>query len=171
MSFLSKLLGTAPDPREELRPLWQRIVGEARDPRWYANCGVADTMEGRFDMVSAVQALVLLRMERDPAMMQRSALLTELFVEDMDGQLRQSGVGDVVVGKHMGKLMGSMGGRLGAYREALAAGDDALAEAATRNVSMGEDGDAACVALGLRALANRLDETPNDALLAGDFAQ
>ena len=171
MSFLSKLLGTGPDPREALRPLWHRVVEEARDPRWYADCGVADTVEGRFDMISAVQALVLLRMEHEPDLLRRSALLTELFVEDMDGQLRQSGVGDVVVGKHMGKLMGSMGGRLGAYRSALDEDDAALAEAVTRNVSLNEDGDARCVALGLRSLQDRLARTHDADLLAGAIAE
>ena len=50
-------------------------------------------------------------------------LLAELFVEDMDGQLREFGVNDVVVGKRIGKLMSVLGGRLGAYRSALNAGD------------------------------------------------
>ena len=45
-----------------------------------------------------------------------SALLTEWFVEEMDGQLREQGVGDVVVGKHVGRLMATLGGRIGALR-------------------------------------------------------
>jgi cytochrome b pre-mRNA-processing protein 3 len=68
----------------------------------------------------------------------RGALLTELFVEDMDGQLRESGVGDVVVGKHIGKLMAVLGGRLGALRAALAAGDAELVEARWSATSLAE---------------------------------
>ena len=98
MSFLTRLFGTQPDPREEWRPLWHTIVEQAREPDWYRMCGVADTLEGRFDMVTAALALVMLRMETDPALAPRTAYLTEIFVEDMDGQLRQSGVGDLVVG-------------------------------------------------------------------------
>ena len=123
VNFLSRLLRTS-DPREALRPLWHRAVEISREPQWYADCGVADTVPGRFDMVTAVLSLVLLRLEAaDRA--NETALLTELFVEDMDGQLRESGVGDIVVGKHMGKLMATLGGRLGAYRDALTASGDA----------------------------------------------
>ncbi|MFN3510583.1 MAG: ubiquinol-cytochrome C chaperone family protein, partial [Tsuneonella troitsensis] len=119
MSLLSRLFASRPDPREALRPLWNAVVTEARRPAWYADHGVNDTVAGRFDMVCAVLAAVLVRMETSGTMTNESVLLTELFVHDMDGQLREFGVGDVVVGKHVTKLMGAMGGRLAAYRDGL----------------------------------------------------
>jgi cytochrome b pre-mRNA-processing protein 3 len=126
---------------------------------------------GRFDMVSATITLALLRLERDPALAQDAALLTELFIEDMDGQLRESGVGDVVVGKHVGRLMGVLGGRLGAYRDALAAADDAaLSEAVRRNVTMNEGADPAALAVALRAEHTRFAALDADAFLEGDLA-
>jgi cytochrome b pre-mRNA-processing protein 3 len=64
-----------------------------------------------------------------------SVRLTELFVTDMDGQLRESGVGDLVVGKHIGRLMSVLGGRLGAYRAALAGQED-LGAALERNLTL-----------------------------------
>src|SRR5690349_2757781 len=111
MSLLQRLLKPKPDPREDLRPLWNAVVAEARRPEWYARGGVADTVPGRFDMVSAVLAAVLLRMEGRDELARPSVYLTELFVHDMDGQLREFGIGDIVVGKHVGKLVGAMGGR------------------------------------------------------------
>src|SRR3546814_8889050 len=48
---------------------------------------------------------------------------SDLFVEDMEGQLREIGINDVVVGKRMGGLMSALGGRLGAIRAALATND------------------------------------------------
>ena len=108
MNFLSRLFGKSQDDREPVRPLWHRVVELARAPEWYADCGVADTVPGRFDALALVLALVMLRMERETALIAPSALLGELFVEDMDGQLRQSGVGDLVVGKRIGKLMGAL---------------------------------------------------------------
>jgi cytochrome b pre-mRNA-processing protein 3 len=130
MSFLSRLLGTAPDPREEVRPLWHRVIELARDPAYYAECKVADSIAGRFDLITAVLSVVMVRVEASE-MRAESALLAELFVEDMDGQLREFGVNDVVVGKRIGKLMSVLGGRLGAYRGALNAGDlDGVDEAA-----------------------------------------
>lgn len=153
MSFLSRLLGTAPDPRERLRPLWHRVVELARDPVYYTHCGVADTVSGRFDLITAVLSVVIMRLEAS-AMHAESALLTELFVEDMDGQLREFGINDVVVGKHVGKLMGVLGGRLGAYRAALSAGDmEQLTAAVERNVTFAAGADAGVSA---RAVAERL---------------
>src|SRR4051812_44073201 len=83
-------LRLGPDPREALRPLWHAIVERSRDPMWYREGGVPDTVPGRFDMIAAILALVLLRLEPEPGTAREQVLLTELFVEDMDGQLRET---------------------------------------------------------------------------------
>lgn len=160
MSFLSKLLGTGPDPRETVRPLWHRVVELAREPSFYRDCQVADTVGGRFDMITAVLCAVMVRVEASD-MRSESALLAELFVEDMDGQLREFGVNDVVVGKRVGKLMSALGGRLGAYRSALTSRDrEKLTQAVKRNVTFSESADedtcSAKVADKLLALSERL---------------
>ncbi len=153
MSFLSRLLGTAPDPREGVRPLWHRVIELARDSGYYTECRVADSIAGRFDMITAVLSTVMVRIEASE-LRAESALLAELFVEDMDGQLREFGVNDVVVGKRIGKLMSVLGGRLGAYRSALNAGDlDKLTAAVSRNVTFAPDADEAVAS---RAVAERL---------------
>ncbi len=147
--------------------LYDAIVGVARRPHWYVEGRVADTLDGRFDMVSSVLALVLLRLEtlgeagRGP-----SARLTELFITDMDGQLRQRGIGDLVVGKHIGRMMGQVGGRLAAYRDGLATGGD-LAGAIDRNIYRGAAVPveaSAHVEQGLRALG----DGPGDARSGDD---
>ena len=168
MTLLSRLLGKGSDDRAPVRPLWHWAVAEARSPDWYATCGIADSLQGRFDALTMVLAMVMLRMERDEALIGPSALLAELFVEDMDGQLRQAGVGDLVVGKRIGKLMGALGGRIAALREGLAAESAALAEVARRNATLGEGGDPAKIAVRLRALAGRLDGVSGEQLLAGN---
>lgn len=170
MNLLSRLFHSPPDPREALRPLWHRVVEISREPEWYARCGVADTVAGRFDMITAVLALVLLRLEGSADGRPRAALLTELFVEDMDGQLRESGVGDVVVGKHIGKLIASLGGRLGAYRAAFA-GEAPLEEAVRRNVTLTEGFGPEPLAERLRLLATRLGGAATDEVLAGRIAR
>ncbi|NBC37311.1 hypothetical protein GTZ99_12170 [Novosphingobium sp. FSY-8] len=175
-SLLNRLcravFGSGSDPVETVRPLWHRVVEIARETPWYATHGVADTLGGRFDAITMVLSAVLVRMEADDALKTPSVLLTELFVTDMDGQLRESGVGDMVVGKHMGRLMSTLGGRLGAYRDGLAACDDtALTAAVLRNVSLNEGADPAALALALRQLARDLDATGADALLAGSIAR
>ncbi len=161
------------DPKDALRALYVTVVAAARRPDWYERGQVPDTLDGRFDMVAAVLALVLLRFEQaGEAGCAPAARLTELFVEDMDGQMRQQGVGDVVVGKHVGQMMSALGGRIGAYRDAFAEDGD-LAGALVRNLWRGDSpGEAAVghVAAGLRRLRADLAAQPLDRLLAGALA-
>lgn len=170
VSFLSRLFAKREDDHAAIRPLWHAAVGIAREPEWYAQCGVADTVGGRFDAITLVLGLVLLRMEKAQGMERPSVLLTELFVDDMDGQLREAGIGDMVVGKHIGRLMSVMGGRLGALREAVPQGEAALAEVIARNVTLAEGGDPGKVADRALALAARLDGLADEDLLAGRIA-
>ena len=171
MALFDRLLGRKTD-ETELRPLWHRVVEVAREPDWYATGGVADTVPGRFDAITLVLSLVLLRMETSEPTRAVTARLIELFVSDMDGQLRQSGVGDVVMGKHMGKLMSAFGGRLDAFRSGLAEPDDtALIAAIERNVTLIEGADPAVIAAELRVLAAALANSTDAALLAGEIAR
>ena len=171
MSFFARLFGTQSDPREQWRPLWHTIVEQARDPDWYRMCGVADTLEGRFDMVTLVLSLVMLRMEKEDELAPHTGLVTELFVEDMEGQLREAGIGDPTVGKKIGKLMSSMGGRLGTYRTALADGDRVeLAAALTRNVTMAQEDEAEALAERMIRLNKRFERTSADQLRVGEIA-
>lgn len=104
-------------------PLYRAVVDFARDKVWYREGKVPDTIDGRFDMLAAVLALVLIRLEHEgEAGRGPSVLLTEIFVDDMDGSLRQIGIGEYVVGKHIGRLMGALGGRLTAFRAATESG-------------------------------------------------
>lgn len=168
-SFLARLFGRG-DAHAEVRPLWHRVVALAREKAWYTQGGIADTVEGRFDAITLVLSLVLLRMEQAEALKARSALLTELFVTDMDGQLRESGLGDVVIGKHIGRLMSVLGGRLGAYRAALAQEDNgALAEAVARNAELVEGTDPATTADLVRRLAGRMAALHDDDVLHGEL--
>lgn len=131
------------DAGPNMVPLYNAVVQAARQPHWYLQGGVADSVDGRFEMVSAVLSLVLARLEEaGEAGQLPSVRLTEVFVDDMDGQLREAGFGDVVVGKHVGKMMSALGGRLGAYRDGISGGD--LDGAILRNLHRDADkGEAA----------------------------
>jgi len=171
MNLLSRLFRKRPDPRLALEPLWHAVVTEGRDPRWYADCGVEDSVTGRFDMISMVTALVSLRMEKSPSLAEANALLTECFVEDMEGQLREFGVNDVVVGKRMGKLVSSLGGRMGALRESLPLGEDAVAQVASRNVRLTDGNSSAALGSQLAALAARLAALDDRSIMAGNIGK
>lgn len=167
MNLLKALFRRQPDPTEALRPLWHRVVVLSRDPAWYRDCGMADTVQGRFDMITLVLAMVLLRMEREEALRPSSTWLTELFVADMDGQLRETGMGDPTLGKEMGKLVSVLGGRLGALREA--GGDTArIAATVARNAAV--EGDGTLVAQRLAAFAGKLDQADAGAILRAEIA-
>jgi cytochrome b pre-mRNA-processing protein 3 len=150
MALFEKLFRRADDPRDALRPLWRAVVARAREEHWYTEGAVPDTLDGRFDMVALVLSLVLLRIEADPEHGRDGVLLTEIFVDDMDGQMRQIGFGDMIVGKQIGQIMSALGGRLGAYRAG--ADDPAAMEAALlRNLYRDEAPDPAALAHVLRA--------------------
>lgn len=151
-----------------MTPLYVAIVAEARRPDWY-RAGVPDTIDGRFDMVASVLSLVLMRLEREgPETRTSQTLLTEIFIDDMDGELRQLGIGDLMVGKHVGKMIGALGGRISAFKAGLSDGE--LAPAIARNIFRNPEADAAQVATVetlFRALKARIDAVPLPELLAG----
>lgn len=172
MSLWQRLTGglTGRGDDDVSRALYDAVVARGREPDWYLAGGVPDTIDGRFDMIAAVLSLVLVRLERDPVAALASARLTERFVDDMDGQLRQIGIGDVIVGKHIGKMMSMLGGRLGAYRDGLAHGD--LKPALVRNLFRGETPDPAAlnhVAVRLTAFDRALADTATDAITVGEL--
>jgi cytochrome b pre-mRNA-processing protein 3 len=164
VTFLKRILGGS-DERARLRPLYEAVVAAGRDPYWYREGGVPDTIDGRFDMIAAILALVLIRLEREgEAGRGETILLSETFIEDMDGSLRQIGIGDFVVGKHVGKMMGALGGRLAAFRE----GD--FEAAVRRNVfreAPPSEEAVKLVAGRLRGMASALEGMDQAQLLAG----
>jgi cytochrome b pre-mRNA-processing protein 3 len=171
LSFLSRLLGGRRD-REAVQPLYQASVRVARDPAWYRQGAVPDTIDGRFDMLSAVLGLVMMRLEAEgESGAGPSVLLTETFIDDMDGTMRELGIGDVVVGKRMGKMLGALGGRLGAFRRAFA-GEEELEAAVERNVFRGAPPSQEALEFvtgRLRHFHEALVDAPLQTLLAGEL--
>ena len=170
-SFFKKIFARD-EGRDALIPLYTAVVAEARNPMWYVEGKLPDTVDHRFEMVAALTALAILRLDQSGDTGKHGAvMLTELFVDDMDGQLRQEGMGDVVVGKHIGKMMASLGGRISAYHAGLEG--EGLEEALARNLYRGEHpGEAPLTftATRLRQLWRHLTHQADDALLAGRFS-
>ena len=170
MPNLFQRLFAQSDPRHAMQPLYHAIVQEGRQPDWYLQGQVPDTIDGRFDMIVAILAQVMMRLESLDAA-QESVWLTELFIDDMDGQLRQEGIGDVVVGKHVGRMVSALGGRLSAYRAALSEEAD-LREALARNLYRGAPPTTEAmdhVEAGLRARWIRLGGLTRERLMAGEL--
>ena len=114
------------------RSVYEAIVAAARHPVFYGNWNVADTVDGRFDMILLHAFLVLDRLKGVEEEF-RQDLVDELF-RDMDRSLREMGVGDISVGKKVRKMAEVFYGRVAAYDRALTAGKDAVTAALARNV-------------------------------------
>jgi hypothetical protein len=63
--LFQRLFG-APD-RGTAPALYEAVTAQGRRPHWYEAGAVPDTIDGRFDMIAAVLAMVLLRLESEPA--------------------------------------------------------------------------------------------------------
>lgn len=171
MTLLKRLFGNSePDPKIKLVPLYNQVVAKAREPHWYVEGQVPDNIDGRFDMVAAILSLVLLRLEGDKSHALDMARLTEVFVDDMDGQLREVGIGDMIVGKHIGQIMSAVGGRLGAFRDSLS-DPKTLDEVIVRNLFRGtapEQQALAHVRQGLLDVERALGSQLPDMIVEGD---
>lgn len=169
---LFERLRSKPRARDALIPLYTAIVAEARTPEWYTTGAVADTVDGRFDMVALIVALVMFRLEAlGETAAEPAVQLTEIFIDAMDGELRRMGI-DYTVGKHIGKMMSALGGRLGAYREARH-DDTALREALVRNLFRGAAPSNEAldyVAARVRALDTQISTLSLETLRAGKLS-
>jgi cytochrome b pre-mRNA-processing protein 3 len=135
--------------------LYTASVTAARDPLYFEQLGVPDTLDGRFDLVGLFVALLIHRLRTHPA--PGPALAQAVFdamFADMDFNLRELGVGDLSVGKRMRDMWEAFHGRAIAYETPVAAGDvPALAEALARNVWRGAAPAGAARALAMAAMA------------------
>ncbi|OWV34704.1 hypothetical protein B5C34_08645 [Pacificimonas flava] len=158
---------------EAAAALYRDVVEKARRPEWYREGNVPDTVDGRFDMVALMLSLLLLRLEtiEGRSSHRLGVLLTERFVDDMDSSLRTIGIGDMAIGKQVGRTLSALGGRLGAYRDAFRQGTG-LRRALNRNVYRGE-ADAETLewmAERVREEVLRLGQISDQAFLSGEAA-
>ncbi len=115
--------------------LYAKLVTQARQPAFYAHCGVPDTLDGRFDLISLHLFLVLHRLKRDhPESADLAQAVFDLMFHDMDQSLREMGAGDLGVGRRVKTMIQGLYGRIAAYEEGLGAADDTLQAALRRNV-------------------------------------
>ncbi len=140
--------------------LYGMIVAQARAAPFYRIYGVPDTVNGRFEMVVLHTILVLRRLESDPGLRRLGQAVFDRFCADMDGSLREMGVGDLAVPPRMRKIGEAFYGRQAAYGAALAGPEgEPLVAALKRNVfgvQAGSDLGATRLATYVRAVAGAL---------------
>src|SRR6476469_1399586 len=106
--------------RGTIEAIYGMIVTQAREPLFYRDLGVPDTVDGRFDVLVLHLWMVLQRLR---ALESGAALcpgLFDRFCEDMDANLREMGVSDLKVPKRMQAFGEAFYGRCAAYDAAIA---------------------------------------------------
>lgn len=130
-----------PSPRGTIEPIYGTIVAQTRDPLFYRDLNVPDTVDGRFDLLILHLWLVLRRLRGVGSDL--SQALFDRFCDDMDDNLREMGVGDLTVPKRMQKFGEAFYGRTAAYDLAWSESEARLAEALQKNILNGEHPDSA----------------------------
>jgi cytochrome b pre-mRNA-processing protein 3 len=124
--------------RGTIEGIYGMIVTQAREPSFYRDLGVPDTVNGRFDLLVLHLWMVLRRLKRTPDGTGLAQTLFDRFCDDMDANLREMGVGDLTVPKRMQAFGEAFYGRAAAYDVALAAGQQPLAQSLCKNILNGE---------------------------------
>ena len=151
------------------------IVAAARAPALFQRFGVADTLEGRFEMVVLHAALTLRRLiASGPAGADMAQDLVDAVFRGFEDALREMAIGDAGVARRLKTMAGDFGGRSRAYGTALDAKDRAaLALALARNVCGAADlaGAPQATALAERSTtaAAALEAIPYEDFAAGRF--
>jgi cytochrome b pre-mRNA-processing protein 3 len=127
---------------EPVYAVYSAIVAQSRQPWFYAQLGVPDTVTGRFDMISLHLALLFRRLRSEqPQDKEFSQAVFDLFFKDMDRSLREMGTGDLAVPKKIQKMGNIFFGLLAALSQAMDRRDLAALEAVlSKNIFDGADG-------------------------------
>jgi cytochrome b pre-mRNA-processing protein 3 len=161
------------DRRRQAQSFYESIVAQARTPALYAELGVPDTPEGRFEMVALHLVLALDRLGRigGETGQQLARTLTETFAVDLDDNFREMSVGDLAVPRQVRRAVGALHERYSAYRAALADADDTPLTVAIQSRLAGADAgqglDARRICAYIRRAKHRLDQEPAAEVLAG----
>ena len=165
LSLFRKDTATAP-----VYAVYSAIVAQSRQPRFYAEWQVPDTVTGRFDMISLHLALLFRRLRAETGEQKEfSQAVFDLFFKDMDRSLREMGVGDLGVPKRIQKMGNIFFGLLAAMSEAMDHNDaEALQAVLSRNIFDGAAGPhVAALAEYLMAEDKALTAQPSDAITGG----
>ena len=152
--------------RQAAPAIYQNLVAAARSPFLYRDCGVPDSIEGRYEMIVLHATLLLRRLHqegREQAPLGQA--IVDYLASDLDRSMRELGVGDLSVSRYMKRLGEGLYGRAAAYEAALADPADpaSLPKTLLRNV-YGDihpgDRILAAIAAYVRDQARRLAHVP-----------
>ena len=171
--MITSIFGAAKDRTNALN-LYEKITDASRDPVFYAVWGVADTLDGRFEVLTVHMFAVMHRLKGQGKKCEAlSQSIVDVMFEDFDNTLREMGVGDMSIGRKMRDLASNFYGRIAAYEKAVLGTDDAgdLMEALARNIYQSNDhGDARHIHAYVMQTLERLEATDMANLLVAEIA-
>jgi len=129
--------------KQQAHHLYDGLVRRAREPVFFARFGVADSLDGRFDLLAFHAWLALKELKGAPA----AQSLTDLIFTGFDEAMREQGAGDMGIGHKLKAMANAFYGRMAAYDAAK--DEEELAAALAKNLWRG----AAAVDARARALA------------------
>src|ERR1700749_2677445 len=97
--------------KQDAQRLYDGIVSRAREPVFFAGFGVADSMDGRFDMLAFHAWMVLAELKGGEG---AQGLINTIFT-GFDEAMREQGVGDIGIGHKLKAMAKAFYGRMSAY--------------------------------------------------------
>jgi cytochrome b pre-mRNA-processing protein 3 len=124
------------NPQQKAAELaYRRVVDQARQPGFFRDMGVPDTIDGRFELICLHAFLFLQRLKGEsPAAAQLGQRFVNAMFADFDRSLREMGTGDLSVGRQVKRMAQALYGRIEAYESGLAGNDAMLQAALARNL-------------------------------------
>ena len=139
-TFINKIadvLFRTPKTEIELhQKAYYKCLQASRRPEFFTEFGVADTFDGRFDMLCLIISIFMqkLSQESDRTKIFNQLLFDTMF-KDIDLTLREMGAGDLGVGKRVKIMSESFMGRLTKYSKSMENNDvSLLADTLSRNL-------------------------------------
>ncbi|MGI9399620.1 MAG: ubiquinol-cytochrome C chaperone family protein [Rhizobiaceae bacterium] len=154
--------------------LYGSVVAQSRLPAFYRELQIADTVAGRYDMLSLHQFLLsqMLANTDDERAKPLNQEVFDAFTDNIDDALRQLGVGDTSVPKRKKRLVSRFYGHIEALTPALERGDAdlLLSEINSRFYDGVRDESADALSRYIMAAYEMLGKTPYDNILIGELA-
>jgi cytochrome b pre-mRNA-processing protein 3 len=157
--------------RQAAELAYGRVVEHSRHPLFFSDCGIPDTLDGRFELICLHVFLYLHRLRRERP---RGEAVGQCFVDamfsDMDRSLREIGTGDLSVGRQVKRMAQALYGRIKAYEQGLGGDDPLLSAVLARNLFGTVPHPAPfldAMTAYLRRESAQLRDYPTDEILAG----
>jgi cytochrome b pre-mRNA-processing protein 3 len=118
--------------------LYADLAAQARQPAFFADLGVPDTVDGRFDLLALHAWMVIDRLRELPDGELLSQAVFDAMFAHLDTAVREMGAQDLGVGRRIKIMAEGLHGRALAFRAAIGDAEPAALDAALRRNVFGK---------------------------------